>query len=284
MDRLHPKAVRETLFLHWGPGSNAYVERQLLGHRYASICFWDQPKIHQSRHAFGCLLDAAVAEAERLAEQAEGTVNLMAHSFGGHLAAGVLAAIPEKIGDCHLFSTGYDVASGFRRLLEIMAADPGTEGHLRNRINGTLQGHRSARPDWAEVWRHIELAFSDPEVLHHYWSRPQQYDAYVTLAACAPPLHLQTFQNVLCSFLGKHFGRSQPIRSDHRILIELGGLDPLFAVADARKGWALQFPTAQFIDRPGSGHFIHLEPYLAVDGALDHSNDDFNSADVEPDT
>lgn len=263
----------DTLFLHWGPGGNAYVEQTLLARRYPQVHFWSQPGIERPSRAFEHLLDAASAEVERLAGAGGRPVNLIAHSFGGHLAAALLARMPDKIGHCHLFSTAYDIASGFRSLLQIMASSPQTEEDLKRQIDRLLLSAAPVVSDWRQLRQQIELIFSDPGVLRHYWSRPAQYSAYVALAASAPPLHVQTFENVLRDFLAKHFGRGHPFTGTQRITIELGGKDPLFDLADARRSWAWHFPTAQIIERPGSGHFIHLEPYLATDALAGTSED-----------
>ncbi len=256
-----PQRPATTLFLHAGPGLNAHVERQVLGDRYPHIHFWDQPSLPQRAGAFRFLVDAAAAEVERLAAASGGRVDLLAHSFGGHLAAALLERLPERVGDCRLVSVIHDVPTGYLNLLRLMAADAATERGLRDDITAFLAAHPATRGDPARVWEYFGLIVREAAVLRRYWLEPAHYRRYTELAATGPAWDAETFRNVLEDFLADYGQAPQPVL-DKPVRIELGGRDPLLNLDPEIALWRARFPRADITVRPGSGHFIHLEPYL----------------------
>jgi pimeloyl-ACP methyl ester carboxylesterase len=253
---------KDTLFLHAGPGLNASVEHQVLRQRFSTVHFWDQPPVHTAKHAFTVLLDAAIAEVDKLAEANGQPVKLTTHSFGGHLASGLLERIPDRIGDCHLFNPIYDIPSGFLNLLKIMGRSDTTEIGLRERIAVFLSEKNRNTGDQNDIWSYVNLIVSDAHFLRHYWPSAAHYAAYATRAQTGPGIDFTTFQNVLRDFLEHHFERCDPFSGPQRIMIEVGGRDPLQVQVKDLRPWVLRFPAAQIIVKPESGHFIHLDSYL----------------------
>ncbi len=255
-------APHDTLFLHWGPGGCAHVERQLLGTALPQVYFWDQPAIQQEAGAFERLLEAACVEVARMGKDIGRPVKLMAHSFGGHLVSALLERLPEQIGDCHLVSTGFDIPRGFRNLLDIVAGCGTTEAGLRENVRDLLAATKGKPADRHTLRDTIDLICSDPDVLRCYWPSRGQHTAYGKIAANGPAFDLDTFLNVLNDFVARHAGSSVACSGSRRVVIELGGRDPLLVLEQERRDWLCRFPAAEIVIRPDSGHFIHLEPFL----------------------
>ena len=250
-----------TLFLHAGPGLNAHVERQVLGDRLPHVHFWDQPPVRRQEGAFAQLVEAATLEVERLATGNGGQVDLLAHSFAGHLASALLERVPDRIGTCRLVSVVHDVPSGYLNLLRRMARDPDTDGELRDAIAGFLAGHAEPLGVPERVWDYFRFITRDPEVLRHYWPMSRQYLRYRELAGAGPAWDVETFEHVLNDFLSDYGKVPQPV-SDRPVQIELGGRDPLLSLEHETALWRARFPHADIHIRPAAGHFIHLEADL----------------------
>jgi pimeloyl-ACP methyl ester carboxylesterase len=253
---------KDTLFLHGGPGLNAYVERQVLGEQFPHVHFWDQPPVYTSRDAFNTLMEAAVAEVERMFEARRGPIRLMANSFGGHLVSGLLEHIPQKISACHLYGPVYYIPEAFLNLLGIMANDGAADGDLRTRITEFLKVRTHPCADKSEIWDYFNLISLDADFLRYYWPDEAQYTAWITCTRRGPEFDFMTCRNVLNDFLRHHCERRFSFKGTQEIIIELGDRDPLLDLEREMRLWSNRFPTASIVIHRGSGHFIHLEPYL----------------------
>jgi len=253
---------KDTLFLHGGPGFNAHVERQVLGDRCPNTYFWDQPAVHTRRRAFDTLMDATVAEVERMCAARGGPVKLMANSFAGHLVSGLLERIPHRISACHLIGAVHDIPAAFRNLLDIMAKSADGDVDLVMRIASFLRGAATHGADKEHVWDYYELIASDADFMRHYWPSRKQYRAWMACLGSGPMFDFTTFRNVMSDFLLHHYERRFSFAGSQEVVIELGDRDPLLDMARETRLWLRSFPAASMVIRRKAGHFIHLEPYI----------------------
>src|ERR1700737_4149464 len=93
--RVRTEGRVKALFLHWGPGCNAEVERRWFGDG-TLIDWWDQPKV-TGPQAFETIASAARARLDDLHALTGDPLHLIAHSFGGKLAQALAESSPEKI-------------------------------------------------------------------------------------------------------------------------------------------------------------------------------------------
>jgi len=261
-DRLMTTLEKDTLFLHGGPGLNAYVERQVLGEQFPRVHFWDQPPVHTTRDAFNTLMKAAVAEVERMFDTHRGPIRLVANSFGSHLVPGLLERIPHMISACQLYSPVYDIPAAFLNLLGVMANDGTADGDLRTRINEFLKARTRHCADKSEFWDYYGLISSDADFLRYYWPDEALYAAWSSCMRNGPEFDFMTCRNVSNDFLHHHCGHRFSFGGTQEIIIEFGDRDPLLDLEREMRLWSHRFPTARIDIRRGSGHFIHLEPYL----------------------
>ena len=239
-----------------GPGLHACVERQVLGVRLPQVNFWDQPPVPAAGDGFRTLLDAVIAEVERMSAAHCGPIRLMAHSFAAHLASELLEQIPHRIAACHLIGAVYDIPAAYLNLLGVMANAGTTAEAHRQRIVTFLEGRAGRTADKQEIRDYYRLILADAGFLRHYWPDAARYAA---CAADGPAFDFATFENVMDGFLRRWRDRPVPYTGPLEILIELGDRDPLLDLARERRLWQRRFPGARIIVRRGSAHFIHME-------------------------
>jgi pimeloyl-ACP methyl ester carboxylesterase len=238
------------LFLHWGPGSHAAVERAWFGDSLP-IRWWDQPRI-----ALEGLFDAAEAELRRLSDEQGGAVGLVAHSFGGQLALELSFRAPERIRSIELLGSSEWTGRAFLNLARqlarrhpsgapaLEAAAAAGERKLDAAGFGTLAAAIAAVPDF----------------MLHYWGPASvaARDRYLeALAHCPPPMDLGSFMEVMGAFVERtpRAGES-PFRGPVRFLA--GTHDPLVDLDRENAAWRARFPQLECATAD-CGHFVQFE-------------------------
>jgi len=152
-----------TLFLHGGPGLSAVVERELYGDSL-DVHWWDQPHFEVLfARPYQALLNDTVLLAKRLA--GNGTVNLLAHSFGARIALDVARRMSNRIGAVTLIAPTFDVTDGLARLAEHLA--PGAPNPTR--LLAAASRAKLPGATFAEVWLLVEAVCEVPDFLNAYW-------------------------------------------------------------------------------------------------------------------
>jgi hypothetical protein len=190
-----------------GPGFNAHAERQVLCEQFPNVNFWDQPPIHTTRDTFHILMDAAVAEVEKMCEARRGPIKLMANSFAAHLVSGLLERISHRISAYYLFGAVYDIPAGYLNLLGIMANSTVTDGDSRARISAFIGDRTRHTADKDKIWDYYDLIISAADFMRYYWPRKAQYDAWNDCVSNGPDFDFTTFRNVMNDFLLHHYER-----------------------------------------------------------------------------
>jgi pimeloyl-ACP methyl ester carboxylesterase len=207
-------------------------------------------------------MDAAATEVERMSDACRRPIKLMASSFGGQLVSGLLECIPHRVSTCRLIGSVHDIPAAFLNLLGIMANDGVSTGGHGTRIAAYLEGRSGRSADKKEFWDYTNLIMGDADFMRHYWPHKAQYVAWSACARNGPEFDFTTYRNVMTDFLHHHCERRTSYTGPQEIIIELGDQDPLLILENEMRLWASRFPNAEIILRRGSGHFIHLEPYL----------------------
>ena len=249
------KNTCETLFLHGGPGLHAVVERAWFNDSLP-VLWWDQPAIASDDPTpFRTLVGHAVKQIQALADYGGGQVNLLAHSYSGHIAAAIAREYPALIRRITLL--GCPPHDPFRifilvgqRLLEAGYERPG----LQDAMNAAQK-----TPDEGRFTALIQACFPDPYLPDIYFgpNSAAAKDRYLALASVAPPVDLQTFFAVMLDRLRA----LPPARVEGfygEVVALIGKHDPVLHVEESIEEWREIFPQAQFkiID---AGHILHLE-------------------------
>jgi len=246
-----------------GPGANAQADQAILSSFFHNIYFWDQPLQKSADKAFARLVDAAEAEVKKLVAINDGSpIRVIAHSFGGHIFHHLSMRVPELLKSCTAYGTGYDIPAGFFKLLSIMGHEPSTPHALKENINSFLTAHKEPRA--SEMWNYIGLIAQDPAFFRHYWPAPELFSAFISVAAKADQMDMESFQNILNDFLVNHFKPDALKKSPWPGPIEIyfGNKDPLIEIPHESELWESIFPQARIEVLNNSGHFAHLEKYL----------------------
>jgi pimeloyl-ACP methyl ester carboxylesterase len=245
-----------------GPGANAQVEEQLLRIEFPEMLFWDQPQQKSASHAFKKLIESADETVSKLVKENGGPIQAVAHSFGGHIFYRLSLIHPEYFSSCKFIATGYDVVSGFFRLLKRVGSDLKTDPLLKKKISDFIHDHPA--PVASDMWNYIGFIAQDPAFFRLYWPEENLFNSFLPFASKAQPMDMESFQNILNDFLANFYSPANPEISTWSgpIEITLGEKDPLIDVNHESQIWKKIFPQAQIKVLKDSGHFIHLEKVL----------------------
>lgn len=243
-----------TLFLHGGPGLSAIAERALYGSELP-IHWWDQPRsVVLYARPFGALLDAAEEEVTRLSASGR-RVNLVAHSFGTHLALRLAMRMSERLGKIVLLAPVYDIGDAFVRLAHrLLEVTPTSQPLL-----GAVEEFR-AGSDYSRFARLAAQIMSVANFLDVYWSpgADARRRWFLDLLTHQPVADLNAFEVIVRDFWSEAQIISVQTTVTNPVELIFGRADPLVDVEAERRIWTAFFPHA--VSRElDSGHFVHLE-------------------------
>lgn len=245
-----------------GPGGSSYVERTRLADRLPAVEFWDQPKTYGSA-AYTDLVRSCRQKLEDLSRDGS-PVDLIAHSFGGHLAVELMRSSPARVRSCLMVNTVTDLIGGFARLVNTAITDPSVPAELRGDLDKRLKAWR--KRDDHDFPALIDVVLAIPDFMSYYWASPASYSEHQRIASQGPPLDLAQFMDVMAEFLRRDGGGALPPEGIP-VRFLFGAEDPLSDFARECAMWRRFFPGSEFKLIPASGHHVHLEwngfvPYL----------------------
>ncbi|WP_322060989.1 alpha/beta hydrolase [Paraburkholderia sp. J63] len=244
-----------TLFLHGGPGLSSIAERDLYGHTLP-IHWWDQPRsVVLFARPFDALIEAAEDEIRMLADTTGRPVDLIAHSFGAHLALRLVARVPAHVGKLFLLAPVYDIGDAFVRLAtRLLALSPSSEPLL-----AALEEFK-ATSDYARFARLAVQVTSFANLFELYWSAGSatRQRWYLDLLARQSVVDPSAFEVIVRDFWADPLPLLEPVPGIQKVQLVFGREDPLINLATERRIWMQLFPHAQSIELD-TGHFIHLE-------------------------
>ncbi|RYZ65934.1 MAG: hypothetical protein EOP09_13485 [Proteobacteria bacterium] len=156
------------LFLHWGPGGNAQVEREYFP-AHLGIDFWDRPR-NSHPSAFTDGVNATQSHLEKL-HAVHGPIDLIAHSFGCAIALELSFRVPTLIRSITLLSGNEDVVRGTYQL----AGELVKRGLGSLDLAPTLQAAERFQ-SWESFQALIPALFTVPHLFSYYWA-PESHQA-----------------------------------------------------------------------------------------------------------
>jgi pimeloyl-ACP methyl ester carboxylesterase len=238
-----------------GPGLNSFPEERLLAAIWPeNTVFWNQPPTSGSE-AYRDLVGYTLEKLDDLAQKEK--INLIGHSFGGHLLRECLTNRPEKVNSVTLISTGHDPITGFHRLLEKLLADNETPLIAKEKVTELVLKYPNLND--APLLELVQAIVQDPEFMRLYWPNFSEYLKFKTINELAPAFHFQTFIDVLNDF--SRNASSIPTRIEWKGDAELilGENDPLINTDRTESYWKTCIQDLHVTKVPNSGHFPHLE-------------------------
>ncbi|MGF6289657.1 alpha/beta fold hydrolase [Paraburkholderia youngii] len=241
------------LFLHGGPGLSAIAERELYGHTMP-VHWWDQPRsVVLYADAFSALMEAAEDELKALSERAGAPVNLLAHSFGTHLALRLASSFPGLVNEVTLPAPVRDLGDAFIRTGERLRSLYPEAAPLVD----ALEDFRRER-DYELFAKLAAQITSFANFIDVYWAKAANARRcwYIDLLAHYPVLDANAFEVLVKSF----WAHATPTYGDVLAPVHIvsGALDCLVDAQAEAQSWKNQLDCAscQIID---CGHFVHLE-------------------------
>jgi len=247
------KTSNNTLFLHGGPGLHSAVERTWFG-EMLPILWWDQPSVAGEPSPFRLLVAHAAHQLETLAESNGGRVDLIAHSFGGQIAAALAREYPGLIRRITLLGCPHGRVSHFflfaRRLLEAGYERPG----LRDALAAVEENC-----DVSRFFALMGACYPDSALPDIYFGpySAEVRKRYFVMAAKTLPVDMATFFAVMQEFLLSP-NSTQPSEYGGEVTIIMGRDDPLLDLNEDKHKWLEVFHQAE-LKLVDAGHFLHLE-------------------------
>lgn len=253
--------IKDTLFLHMGPGFNSYIEKTLLGPHFPKIDFWDQPFPTTDKNAFQSLANQVEKKLILMSNEINGPINIVAHSFGGQLFEYLIHKFPDKISKGTIYNSSSNLQLGFVQLLKKMALDSTTNSDLRHQLSLFLNSGIKALSISNFINNFARLASQDPLFIRHYFYDSKKFNSYTNHSAQAPPLNPIVFVSVLTDYIENYFTSTSTYNGSQDIEIHISKSDPFFTPT-CKNSWQKKFPNAKIKLHSSGGHFLHLEDHL----------------------
>jgi pimeloyl-ACP methyl ester carboxylesterase len=250
--------MTQTLFLHGGPGLSSIAERELY-QRSLPIHWWDQPRsVVLFAHPFSALVEAAEDEVRALAQTSGKPVDLVAHSFGAHIALRLVSRMPNEIGKIWMIAPVHDIGAAFVRLATRLLE----HSSAAEQLLAALQDFKS-QSDYVRFARLAAQVTSFANFFDLYWSAGADARRvwYLDLLARRGVADINAFEVILRDFWTEaSVAQPLPVTSagPRGVQFVFGRDDPLIELDAERAAWARLFPLAQSTEI-AAGHFVHLE-------------------------
>lgn len=237
------------LFLHYGPGATAEIEKHWLGQQLPDVDFWNQPKVKAAKKPFAELVDLSHQQALK-----EGTpCNLIGHSFGADLICALVGEKQLNINKAILVSPLMSIPKAMLRLADVLAAKQPVPA-----LNAAISNAK-AKMSPETFWALIVQVGSHPGYLPSFWQRPEALQRFINLAAKAQPFDGGEWQAVIQEFLFSGTTGSWTKIKQIPVLAIFGEQDPYFDKATDLPFWKHLLGEDRVMIIKNSGHFPHLE-------------------------
>lgn len=236
------------LFLHFGPGGNADLERKWLSGYNSKVDFWDQPKDVSS---FSELVHRC-AERYRVG----GYHGIIAHSFGCDLALKIADLLSGSQPKLILISPLRDVPKAFVSLAQHLA-DETVSQERTHQLRLALESVQSGGSRLDAFTQLAKVIGADPLYYRHFWAQPQKLKAFETVAVELTPLDVKCWQTILVDLILNY----QMALNGKKAQVYMGAKDPYYGlIRDEETYWKSSGADVSLIEN--AGHYPHLESDL----------------------
>ena len=232
---------------------HAAVERASFGESLP-VLWWDQPVIPADVPTpFHTLVDHAARQLQAMADLNNGPVGLIAHSFGGQIAAALAKELPKHISSITLLGCGNPILQFFN-LGKWQLGGEYEHPELRNVLAAAEK-----ECDEGRFFALVQVCFPECRRPDFYFGPGSSAarERYFALAGAAPPIDATTFFTVMRDQI-----HAPPLPQINgfagEVNVFLGRHDPLLQLDEDMESWRRIFPQAQF-KVADAGHVLHLE-------------------------
>lgn len=236
------------LFLHFGPGGNADLERKWLSGYKSKVDFWDQPKNVSS---FKELVHLC---AERY--KVGGYHGIIGHSFGCDLALKIAELLSDPQPKLILISPLRDVPKAFVSLAQHLADDAVSQ-ERKHQLRLAFEGAQSGVSALDAFTQLAKVIGADPLYYRRFWAQAQMLKAFEEVAAELTPLDMKCWQAVLADVILNY----QMALNGKKAQVYIGSKDPYYGlIRDEDAYWKNSGADVSLIEN--AGHYPHLESDL----------------------
>ncbi|OYZ17595.1 MAG: hypothetical protein B7Y39_14970 [Bdellovibrio sp. 28-41-41] len=233
------------LFLHFGPGGNAALERKWLTSYKSAVDFWDQPK--------------DVSSFEELVQQCVNQYNvgqyngIIAHSFGCDLALKVKDLVNIRDSNLILISPLRDLPKAFINFAQHLASEAAIPERKQD-LTAAAKGMEMASNKIEAFARLVTAVSSDPLYYRRLWAQASKLKEFEAVASQFPPVDMNCWRTVLVDYILNH----QVSLKGRKAKVYIGSEDPYYGlIRDEESYWSEQGGNVYLIE--DVGHYPHLE-------------------------
>lgn len=243
--------MMKSLFLHYGPGGNSFVDKEILGNLTEKIYFWDQPKVKHFSSPFQSL----VTESEGQIKKMSSPSNLIAHSFGCDIAASLLQSNSITVDKTLLISPLRHMPTSFINLGNKLIAKQETQA-LKDALNAI--GRDFTKIEAPLFWNLVSNIASHPFYFPSFWQSQETMNNFISLASKAPAHDSEEFYAVVQNYLFSDPKNNYNSLNKSNTHVVLGAEDPYYT-ADDFHYWQQLLGSENVTIIKSTGHFPHLE-------------------------
>lgn len=224
------------IFLHFGPGANASIEKEVLSD--PKTHYWTQPKVSSSTYIED-LLASTSHEIKKIAANSNGKVEIVAHSFGVFLAQNLDEHTRSLVSKAVYLTPTFDFRRSITNMMSFVANDPKYK-------------EIESFDDFMGAF--VSFSSNYPNYFSHYFHREEDFQKYIQLAQKYEPTHEPSLMAGIKELIDEYAGQEIIPKYDQTKVI-LGKFDPLIPKEDQDIISAI-FENTEIVD---TGHFPHLE-------------------------
>jgi predicted alpha/beta hydrolase family esterase len=242
--------MSERLFLHYGPGGNSSLERELYKNDNSKIIFWDQEHNATDGNRFNDLVQQCLEK--KISTQAD---ILIAHSFGCDLVSDLFNQSLLSSETIVLISPLKNVQKGFFQLAaNLSKAQPSVK--LDRFLTEQLQS-KDYLTEQTAFWNICALVSEHPLYNRIFWSSDSFYQTASEILTKSKPFDADFWQKTVYEYLF-HFKKSLNFPSHSNIFVIFGEDDP-YLDQDSIHHWTTSLGSDRVFFIKNSGHFPHIE-------------------------
>ena len=182
------------LFLHYGPGGNASIERVLLKSLCNIVDFWDQPT--------DCSSYQHLCNVVNKKWESSSAESIVAHSFGCTLIHSIMRITNKVPKSIVLLSPVRDYPKAYLNFANLLNKKENTEVLLSGILPAAEEDLSKQDSNIAEIcWRAIQSIVSIDNWFQYNWAKETSYLKVLSIADDTVPLDFINFKNIFLDYV-----------------------------------------------------------------------------------
>lgn len=245
--------MKNSLFLHYGPGGNAFVENQMFDKLSDKILFWNQPKTKTLNSPYSSLVSLSTKQVLSTDEPH----NIIAHSFGCSIAASIKQEPVLHDSKIILIAPLRNIPLNFLNLANILLKKQ-ENSKLKNALSVLSENVISSSFESNLFWKLFGEIVIHPNYYPSFWSSSECMQNYLSIAAKGPVFDTEEWQAVIADYFLFDKKYNFDIFKNTNTHVLLGANDPYLSQADFDY-WISLLGINNVSIIKNAGHLPHIE-------------------------